>query len=188
MGRGSVTVLVAGRACDERCLTKLPAGTVVQLTAMPAAGWVLDHWTGCTVDTSDGRGTTCRVTMTRDAFVGVTFVASGPAVLAPLVTDASVLPSSVWPGTRRVRVQFTTDQGGITQLAVVRCSRGGPRCDRYTVVSRVRHGVGAGVMRIDLPTATLRSGRYKVRIVVTGHTGLSNTPAVVRSLVVRRPR
>ena len=188
VGRGSVTSVVAGRGCEASCLTQLPSGTVVQLTAVPEAGWVLDRWTGCTVDTSDGRGTTCRVTMTRDTFVGATFVASGPAVLAPLVTGASLLPASVWPGTRHVRAQFTTDQGGIAQAAVVRCSKSTTRCTRYTVMSRTRRAVDAGVVRMIVPTAALRPGIYKVRIVVTGHNGLSNTPAVMRSLVVRHTR
>jgi hypothetical protein len=189
VGRGSVTSMVNGTACEGTCLTNLRAGTIVQLTAVPETGWVLDRWTGCTVDTGDLAGTTCRVTMTRDTFVGATFVASGPSVLAPLVTGASLNPQSIWPGTRHIRVQFTIDQGGIAQLTIVRCSKGTTRrCERYTVISRTRRAVEAGVERINLPTGTLRPGIYKVRIVVVGHNHLSNSPAVVRSFVVRHPR
>lgn len=60
-GQGTVTSSAGAIDCtDQTCTAAIPQGKPVTLTAAPAGGWRLDHWTGC--DTA--AGTTCTVTTT----------------------------------------------------------------------------------------------------------------------------
>jgi uncharacterized repeat protein (TIGR02543 family) len=68
-GNGSVASNPPGIACGSQCSASLPAGTVVALTATPAAGWVFGGWGGA----CSGAATTCNVTMTAAQSMIATF-------------------------------------------------------------------------------------------------------------------
>lgn len=67
IGQGTVTSSPAGISCGSDCGENYNSGTVVALTATPAAGWKFDGWSGaCT-------GATCSVTMSSNQTVTATF-------------------------------------------------------------------------------------------------------------------
>lgn len=68
-GTGAGTVTGGGLDCGATCSTSLPDGTVVALTATPAAGSTFVAWSGC--DTV--AGATCNVTLGADRAVTATF-------------------------------------------------------------------------------------------------------------------
>jgi hypothetical protein len=68
-GEGTVTSSPAGILCPPTCSAVYPAETVVTLTAGPAEGWRLAHWSGACAGTGG-----CTVTMSGDRAVTATFV------------------------------------------------------------------------------------------------------------------
>jgi RHS repeat-associated protein len=73
-GSGTVTSSPAGIACGATCSTAYATGTVVTLTAMPAADSTFGGWSGaCT-----GTAPTCSVTLSQAQAINATF--SAPAV------------------------------------------------------------------------------------------------------------
>src|SRR5439155_11540500 len=75
-GSGAVTSVPAGISCGATCSTSFTTGTVVTLTAAPAAGSTFTGWSGggCT-----GTGT-CSVTMNAATSVTATFIQSSFAL------------------------------------------------------------------------------------------------------------
>ncbi|MDQ4039773.1 MAG: FG-GAP-like repeat-containing protein [Actinomycetota bacterium] len=67
-GGGRVTSVPAGISCGTDCSETYPAGTVVTLTARPAAGSTFQGWTGGCTGTAS-----CQVTMTAARSVGAVF-------------------------------------------------------------------------------------------------------------------
>jgi large repetitive protein len=53
-GQGTVTSSPAGINCGADCSEAYASGTVVTLSATPAAGWTFDKWTGQDKDCEDG--------------------------------------------------------------------------------------------------------------------------------------
>ncbi|MGM9319393.1 fibronectin type III domain-containing protein [Deinococcus aquaticus] len=91
-GQGTVTSSAGAVDCtDQTCTTSVPQGKAVTLTAAPASGWRLDHWTGCDTAT----GATCTVTTTdarlvQPYFTTVTAPQANPDIilLTPETLDA----------------------------------------------------------------------------------------------------
>jgi hypothetical protein len=67
-GTGTVTSAPAGISCGTDCGEAYASGTVVTLTATPAAGSAFTGWSGACTGTG-----TCTVTMTAAASVTATF-------------------------------------------------------------------------------------------------------------------
>jgi hypothetical protein len=78
-GRGTVTSSPAGLACADACAATFPAGTVVTLTAAPAAGSVFAGWSGGCGGAS-AASLTCVVTLAA--------AETGTAAFAPIPTFA----------------------------------------------------------------------------------------------------
>ena len=74
-GTGTITSSPTGVSCGSDCSQDYTSGTVVTLTAAPAAGSTFTGWTGywCT-----GTSPTCRVTMGGARWVGATFAKPTP--------------------------------------------------------------------------------------------------------------
>jgi hypothetical protein len=72
---GQGTVRGSGIVCGTDCLENYRLGTVVNLTATPAAGWSLSSWSGC----GSTSGNTCTVTMNRNHGVVATFTSTAPS-------------------------------------------------------------------------------------------------------------
>lgn len=81
------------------CTNEYARGTVVTLTAVPAGGWALHHWTGCDTQT----GSTCTVTLDIDKTVHPWFVPTTPPVLRPEAVELTAATMS----------QLTSNQGGV---------------------------------------------------------------------------
>jgi len=80
-GSGSVSSSPAGITCGADCAEVYEYGTVVTLTAVPAADSSLGSWGGDCAGTS---GLVCTLTVTADTTVTITFV-NGYSVFLPLV-------------------------------------------------------------------------------------------------------
>jgi hypothetical protein len=83
-GSGTVTSVPAGISCPTACAASAPAGTVVTLTAAPAAGSVFDGWSGAGCS---GTGP-CVVTLQAPAAVAATFSPAPPGRVSLTVTVA----------------------------------------------------------------------------------------------------
>jgi hypothetical protein len=86
-GTGTVTSDVAGIACGADCTQAYTTGTVVTLTATPAAGSVFAGWSGACAGTG-----TCPVTMTQARAVTATFNVSAPAITLSALSHTSRNP------------------------------------------------------------------------------------------------
>jgi uncharacterized delta-60 repeat protein len=69
-GQGSVASTPPGIACPADCSEIYAGGTLVNLTATPAFGWVFFGWSG---GSCSGAATTCAVTMSQNQTVTATF-------------------------------------------------------------------------------------------------------------------
>ncbi|MEZ4398852.1 MAG: hypothetical protein R3B06_02445 [Kofleriaceae bacterium] len=93
-GTGTVTSSVGGLDCGAICGAALPAGTVVTLTATPAAGSTFAGWTGpCT-----GAAPTCTLTLTADTTVGAGFTLMTHQVVVSLAGNGLGTVSSTPAG------------------------------------------------------------------------------------------
>jgi hypothetical protein len=81
MGAGSVASTPAGIDCGTTCAARFAAGSVVTLTATPAAGSAFAGWGAACSGTT---GTTCKVTITADTSVLASF--SAPTTFPLTVT------------------------------------------------------------------------------------------------------
>jgi DNA-binding beta-propeller fold protein YncE len=89
-GSGMVSSEPAGISCPGSCSEHFNQGRLVTLSATPAAGSELGHWSGCESQPGPGQ---CRVTMSAAKAVGVQFVlAPSPAAL-PATTAAARSPA-----------------------------------------------------------------------------------------------
>jgi hypothetical protein len=92
-GGGAVTSDPAGIDCGSDCAQDYDEGTVVNLTASPAAGSVFDGWGGACVGTSS----TCEVTLTAPRAVAATFRRS-PATIRSFLAASSTPATRFWAG------------------------------------------------------------------------------------------
>jgi hypothetical protein len=89
-GAGQVTSTPSGVSCTADCTATFDANTAITLNAQPAANYTLDGWSGaCT-------GTTCAITLSKDATVTANFVPTVPIASVPFVhfTDTLSAPTS----------------------------------------------------------------------------------------------
>ena len=92
-GNGTGTVLSnpTGIACGEACAATFPAGRVVTLSALPAAGSELADWSGCDA----ASGTSCTVELTTSRTVIATFATS--SISGTVVYPGDVVGPSARP-------------------------------------------------------------------------------------------
>ncbi len=105
VGTGSVSSTPGGISCPTACATAFVSGTVVTLTATPAAGSLFMSWSGaCT-------GSSCSVTMSAAQSVTATFSPNAPDLIEASVSDppAAALPGATFSATDTVR-----NQGGVS--------------------------------------------------------------------------
>ncbi len=88
-GNGSVTSTPAGIDCGATCSATYTSGSLVNLTATPAAGYLFSGWSGCT----SSSGTTCSVTLTAAKTVAATFAPSTYALNVSKTGNGSVASS-----------------------------------------------------------------------------------------------
>jgi hypothetical protein len=92
-GAGSVQSQPTGIQCPSTCVSTFPAGTLVTLTATPAAGSVFGGWSGACTGTSP----TCTVSMSAAASATASFsavVASYPLTAAATGAGTGTITSS----------------------------------------------------------------------------------------------
>jgi hypothetical protein len=87
-GSGTVTSSPAGISCGATCSASFNEGTVVTLTASPAAGSTFAGWSGCD---SEPSATECEVTMGTDKSVSANF--------APITHTLTVEKTGIGSGT-----------------------------------------------------------------------------------------
>ncbi|HYD41894.1 MAG TPA: glycoside hydrolase family 9 protein [Anaeromyxobacter sp.] len=92
-GGGTVVSSPAGISCGTACSASYEAGTIVTLTATPAAGSTFAGWTGCT-----GTGATCTVAMSAARSVTATFNVSQVTMYALTVTKSGTGAGTVSGG------------------------------------------------------------------------------------------
>ena len=136
-GQGSVTLNPPGGSYDP--------GTTVTLTAVPAAGWQFDHWSGAL------SGSANPATLVMNANQMVTAVFTSPAPTAP----SNVTATS--PSRGKARVNWQDNSTNETGFEIQREKKVGGQWKNTTTIS-----VGANVVTyLDSPGAG--SYRYRVR-------------------------
>ena len=121
-GTGTVTSTPAGIDCGSSCAATFTAGTIVSLTATPAAGWVFMGWsgTGCA-----GTGA-CSMTLTTATTVRATFapapvtltviragLGSGGVTSAPAGISCGTSCSASFPSGSPVVLTATASAGSV---------------------------------------------------------------------------
>ncbi|HEY3101009.1 MAG TPA: Ig-like domain-containing protein [Methylomirabilota bacterium] len=108
-GSGTVTSAPAGIGCGADCTESYAPGTVVTLTAAPAAGSTFGGWSG----TGCGAASTCAITLSGATSVAATFNTSALAV-----SFAAPAPNATVSGTTTVTLNATGAGGYTYRLAV----------------------------------------------------------------------
>ena len=108
-GGGTVTSAPAGIACGADCTERYAPGTVVTLTAAPAAGSTFGGWSGAGCGTTN----TCAITLGAATSVTATFNTSALAV-----RFAAPAPNATVSGTTTVTLNATGGSGYTYRLAI----------------------------------------------------------------------
>jgi hypothetical protein len=189
-GEGTVVSSPAGIACGNTCEASFEEGKAVTLTASPAAGWAFSAWSGCL----EHVGLTCKVLMSNDTTVGVTFVATPSLtvekagsgygkVAAPGIScdeSCSKSTSAVKTGTV-VTVKATAAKGN--EFAIFEGGTGSASgCSGATCTFTISENSSVKVKFVPIPTTTLTvnltgPGAYKGKVTGKGITvkGLLST-------------
>ena len=101
-GPGTVTSTPAGLACGSTCTATWPAGTVVTLTATPAADATFNGWSGACTGTS-----TCTLPGNGTLAVGAAFTALPPPPPPATLTIANL---TAVPEPGKARLTWTTSR------------------------------------------------------------------------------
>lgn len=161
-GVGSVTSDPAGIDCGTDCAEEYEPGTVVSLTATPAAGSSFTGWAGaCT-----GVGA-CSVTMDQ-----VRSVTAGFAQVALDVSDVGVSPRAFHRGGNQTRpeLEWTLSEAADLRIKVRQLCHGDPCGKRIRVDHSAQAGPGSMGFRGELAPRKLRPGRHRVVVVAVTDT------------------
>jgi len=169
-GAGTVVSSPAGISCGVACSTNVAAGTVVQLTASPAAGSLLTGFTGCT----SVSGSVCTVTVSAATAVTATFGAS--------VVEAAVTGWRTTKTRARRTTRVTIDAEETVDVKVTISRRG--RAVASKVVRGFRPGTRAVVVAIPRRAA---GGRAALEVVLTNEAGTAKAQSG-RIRIPPRPR
>ena len=105
VGTGSVASSPAGISCPDACAATFVSGTVVTLTATPAAGSLFMGWSGaCTTSP-------CSVTMSAAQSVTATFAPNAADLVETSLSDP---PSAALPGANFSVTDTVRNQGGVS--------------------------------------------------------------------------
>ncbi len=112
-GSGAVTSSPAGIDCGTTCSANFNSGTIVTLTATPAAGNTFGGWSGACTGTGS-----CIVAMSTNQSVTATFNAIIPAVsLTPV--SLSFVPQGVGTTSAAKTVTVTNTSGAVVNIASI---------------------------------------------------------------------
>jgi Divergent InlB B-repeat domain len=106
-GAGTITSSPAGINCGTTCSTSFTTGTVVTLTAAPAAGSTFTSWSG---GGCSGAGS-CTLTLTAATAVAATFTLQTLGVTAPVISGMSLAVTS-----SGATIGWTTNTPSDTQI------------------------------------------------------------------------
>jgi hypothetical protein len=164
-GQGSVSSTPPGIACPTDCSEAYAGGTLVDLTATPAPGWVLSNWSG------DCAGKTCSLSIDQDHSVAATFV-QVPTLTVGVVGQGSV--SSTPPGIA-CPTDCTEDYANGTRVILTATPTPGRTfaswsgCVGATTTCAVTMSQSQTVTATFVPASTLR-------LTVNGDGSVSSTP------------
>ena len=173
-GGGTVTSSPAGIDCGAGCSASFTEGTVVTLTATPAAGSAFTRWVGCTPVAGKPRQCTVKIEA----------AASARAVFAvtPVVGHVTLTPSSIVQGTGSVVLTFTSNVAGTASITTSPCSSACTSASAATTKT-----VKAGRTKVRIRTGSLHHGHYRVKVRVRSHGLTSHTGSAVLTVRARRP-
>lgn len=107
----SLTTTIDGQGSVNPASGTYPQGTSVEITAMAAAGWVFDHWSG------DGTGNLNPLTITMDGDMQITahFVEAPSFSLTTAVQGQGTVnpPSGSFPEGAQIEITATADEGWV---------------------------------------------------------------------------
>lgn len=173
-GTGSGTVTGSGISCPGSCAQSYASGTVVTLTAKPAAGSTFTGWSTC-----PGTGT-CASALTADRTVVATFTANPPPApvgVVSVVGSTITVKSSGGTAVKLTCTGNTTCVGKLTLTAKITTKKGRKKHARVETIGTASFSIAPGA------TATVSvklngSGRTELS---AAHGHLSATLAVVKT-------
>jgi uncharacterized repeat protein (TIGR02543 family) len=131
VGQGTVTSTPAGINCGTTCSALFNQGTVVTLTAQPAAGWSFAGWSGAC------SGLTCQVTMSQARMVTATFTSGED----PFRFDD--VPDGYWAEDWIYRLHAAGVTIGCSQVPPLYCPEDDvTRAEMAVFLERGKHGAG----------------------------------------------
>ena len=154
---GSGTVSGGGISCPGTCSNSYAAGTVVSLSAAPAAGFSLSSWGGA----CSGTGA-CSVTMSDSQSVSATFTRSGSSsVITKIPSGCSLKVFSS-------KVHKPKTRHGVSTVSVA------AKCDQAVSVTLT----GA---------LTEKLAKHRTKVLALGHVNASLVAGVAKTLVLKIP-
>ncbi len=144
-GQGSVVNKSGIAVCSSKtyCSSEYAKGTAITVTAVPAAGWVLHHWSGCDTQSGD----VCKVTLDVDKTVHPWFAPTTPPVLQPEAVELTAL----------TMLQLVSNKGGVLIFGSSASQIGS-----LTAGSVIFSKVGEGLLRRVASVISLPGGSYIV--------------------------
>jgi uncharacterized repeat protein (TIGR01451 family) len=169
-GTGTVTSVPAGINCPAACTANFAGGTVVTLTAAPAAGSTFTGWSGA--NSCEGTGT-CTFTITAATAVTATF-GGGTTNFALTVTEAGSGAGTVTSAPAGINCMPTCSANfaGGTQVTLTATPATG---STFTGWSAPCEGTGTCTVTINAATAVTATFSSPTGIVVTVPSGGSTT-------------
>ena len=165
------TITGTGINCGSDCTETYDYGTVVPLTATPAAGYGLSAWTGA----CSGTGA-CSVTMTAARTVGATFTLQRYTLTVTPPTNGTITATGIDCGTGGSDCTETYDSGTVVPLTAT------PSADYdFGGWTGACSGTGACSVTMTVPRtvgATFTLQRYTLTVTTPTHGTISGTGIV----------